>query len=331
MPWVTKEQIARAKEANALDYILQHEPDNFKKVGNRYVMREHDSFVISSDGKWIWNSRGYGAKEATALNFLIKVRGFGFPDAVRILAGDAPAQVRGHHKDTNPPPAPTPGKPPFSLPPRNRNNDRVIAYLLSRGIDRESIDACIADGILYESVNGHNCVFLGKNEDGLARYACFRGTTGQYKRDADGSDKRCCFLLQPLSPENYHKAACFESPTDALSHQSLFKAGYTDFDGWRLSLGGGSIVALTHFLAFHPFVDDCRACTDNDDAGKLAAAKIMALPQEDKRFSHISAVREAAPIGKDWNDTLKEFRRRERQSESARTAKDYRNVFIEFS
>ena len=90
MPWVTKEQIARAKEANALDYILQHEPDNFKKVGNRYVMREHDSFVISSDGKWIWNSRGFGAKEATALNFLIKVRGCGFPDAVRILDDFSP-------------------------------------------------------------------------------------------------------------------------------------------------------------------------------------------------------------------------------------------------
>ncbi len=315
---MTPEQVERAREVGILDYILQNEPQNFKKMGSRYVMREHESFVVSK-GRWIWNSRGFGAKEATALNYLVKVRGYSFPDAVRKLAGDAPMQGK---RPSKPPPAPESERAHFILPPRHKNNDRAIAYLLSRGIDRESIDACIAAGVLYESVKSHNCVFTGKNEDGQTRFACLRGTTGRFMRDADGSDKRCCFLLQPLLPENYSKAACFESPIDALSHQSLYKAGCTEYDGWRLSLGGDSTVALSHFLAFHPFVDECRACTDNDAAGKIASAKILALCKENPQFSHVRVCREAPFTGKDWNDTLTEFRRRERQNDCTRRMAD---------
>jgi hypothetical protein len=316
MPGVSKEQIARAKEVNILDYILRHEPQNFKKVGNRYVMREHDSFVISK-GKWVWNSQGFGAKQATALNYLVKYHGYSFVDAVRQLAGEDSAPM-SDKSGSNLLPVPTSEKQPFSLPPRNQNNDRVIAYLLSRGIDSESIDACISAGILYESVKTHNCVFVGKNEDGQTRFACYRGTSGRFMYDAKSSDKRCGFLLQPLLPENYNKAMCFEAPIDALSHQSLYKSGYTDFDGWRLALGGDSIVALDHFLVFHPFVDLCIASTDSDEAGVMVAAKIMALA-DDSRFFHVRVDRITPPFGKDWSDTIMEIRRQERQPDIIRT------------
>ena len=309
MPRVSKEQIDRAKEVNILDYVLRNEPQNFKKSGNRYVMREHDSFVISN-GKWVWNSRGFGANTATALNYLIKCRGYSFVDAVLVLAGDdLYHSAPGKHKSK---PSPALARRPFTLPPRNNNNDRAIDYLLSRGIDRESINACISAGILYESVKTHNCVFTGINEEGKTRYAAFRGTSGQYRRDADNSDKRCCFLLQPLIPENYHNAACFESPIDALSHQSLFLAGHVCFDGWRLTLGGDSTVALEYFLLHHPDVNICLMCTDKDNAGEAAAARIIALTKKDKRFSHVSVYRGVPPFGKDWNDTLMKIREQER-------------------
>ena len=324
MPRISKEQIVRAKEVNILEYVLRKEPHNFKKAGNRYVMREHDSFVISN-GKWVWNSRGFGANTATALNYLIKYHGYSFVDAVRELAGDDLYLPLSGKPNAKPPPGPAPERRPFTLPPRNKNNDRVIAYLLSRGIDRESIDACISAGTLYESVKTHNCVFTGRDEEGETRYACFRGTSGRFKRDAEKSDKRCCFLLQPLMPENYHKAACFESPVDALSHQSLYKAGYVSFDGWRLTLGGDSTVALKHFLLHHPDVNICLVCTDNDDAGELAVLRIIAMHNEDKRFSHISIERNAPFFGTDWNDTIMEIRFRERNQQHRYTSADRGN------
>jgi light-regulated signal transduction histidine kinase (bacteriophytochrome) len=128
-------------------------------------------------------------------------------------------------------------------------------------------------------------------------------------------------LLPPLLPENLNKAACFEAPIDALSHQSLYKLGIVDFDGWRLTLGGDSIVALEHFLMHHPEVNMCIACTDSDEAGEIAAAKIMSLPKEDERFFHVSVDRVASPIGKDWSDTLMEIKRQERIQNMNRSGK----------
>ncbi|EKC56381.1 hypothetical protein OBE_11092, partial [human gut metagenome] len=52
----------------------------------------------------------------------------------------------------------------------------MFAYLLKRGIDRKVIEACIRAGILYESADYHNAVFVGKDETGTARYAFLRGT-----------------------------------------------------------------------------------------------------------------------------------------------------------
>jgi hypothetical protein len=75
------------------------------------------------------------------------------------------------------------------LPQRNKDNMRVIAYLRGRGIDRPLILDCIERGILYETAEWRNACFVGR-DDGKARFAALRGTTGNFKRDAEGSDKR---------------------------------------------------------------------------------------------------------------------------------------------
>jgi len=72
--------------------------------------------------------------------------------------------------------------------------------------------------------------------------------------------------------------AIFESPIDCLSHQTLCKQGFIQpFDGWHLSLGGTSILALEHFLQQHPNIKHCIICTDADEAGEKVAAKIAEL------------------------------------------------------
>ena len=47
------------------------------------------------------------------------------------------------------------------LPEKNENNDRIIAYLMGRGIHRDIIGYCIQTGRLYESRDYHNAVFIG--------------------------------------------------------------------------------------------------------------------------------------------------------------------------
>ena len=309
MPGVTEEQIARAQQVDILEYMQRHEPDNLVRQGpNRFILRDHDSFVISN-GKWCWNSRDYGRKTATALNYLMDVRGFGFVEAVRALCDDASLSY------TPAPPKPPP-KLPFRLPPRNKNNDRVIAYLRGRGIDRELIDACITDGILYESFEAtglHNCVFTGKNEHGKTRFGCMRGITGDFRRDLDGSDKRYGFLLPPATAEGRCRLAVMEAPIDALSHQSLYKLEFDVPNCWRLATGGNSILALEHFLRQHPEVIDCLVCTDADEVGQRLANKIALLPIEREEYAHVAVIRAAPPIGKDYNDTLRAVLQAQRQ------------------
>ena len=85
MATVSKEQIAQAKEWDLLSYLQAFEPHELKKSGpNEYCTRTHDSLKISN-GKWCWNSQGIGGR--TALDYLIKVQGVAFTDAVEVLCG----------------------------------------------------------------------------------------------------------------------------------------------------------------------------------------------------------------------------------------------------
>jgi hypothetical protein len=313
MAYVTKDQIERARQVDILDYILSFEPGNVRRVGGSYRLKDPESLSITS-GKWFWHSHGFGGR--TALDFLTDVRGYGLVEAVCLLIGERPVE-RGQKPDapagyTKTPPQmitpnakPPPERIPFSPPPRNADNRRVIAYLQSRGIDKSLILDCIDQNRLYESRPYHNAVFTGKDEDGKTRFAAMRGTMSAFKRDADGSDKRYGFLLPPSNPIS-QTVAVYEAPIDCLSHFTLCKERFIPpFGGWRLSLGGTSTLALEHFLETHPDVIHCQICTDNDEAGELAAAKIFELPG-------ITAERSPPALGNDWNDMLCALQKAER-------------------
>ena len=288
MGFVTQQQLQRAREYRVLDYVLRYEAERYKRVGGGYRSKEHPSLAVSERG-FYWHSHGLSGK--TALDYLIHVRGYGLVDAASMLLNECPVE----RSVTKPPP---PERKPLTLPLRHKDNRRVIAYLQSRGIDRDLILDCINRGVLFESQYHHNCVFLGKDEYGKTCSATIRGTTSDFKRDANGSDKRFGFILPPDNPSS-QTAACFEAPIDCLSHQTLCKHGHIPpFDGWRISLGGTAIGALEHFLKRHPEVTQCLVCTDNDEAGELAAAKVAKLPG-------ISTARAPPLHGKDWSDTLK--------------------------
>jgi hypothetical protein len=130
-----------------------------------------------------------------------------------------------------------------------------------------------------------------------------RGTSGDFKRDADGSEKQFGFILPPRN-SNSNTVTIFESPTDALSYQTLFPG----FDGWFLSLGCTAIAALSNFLERHKYVKNCTVCTDNDDAGNTAAVKIAEIPG-------ITVSRSLSPAGKDWNDFLVQTKLHNNESE----------------
>ena len=170
-----------------LTYLRLHEPGELVHVsGSEYCTREHDSLKISN-GKWMWFSRGFGG--ATALDYLVKVKQIPFTQAMGMVLDAevskpsffyAQRQARsGIRKQKR-----------LLLPDRSETNDRIISYLAGRGIDRKIIEACIQEGLMYESLPYHNCIFVGYDEGGTARYASFRATIPEkIMGDAAGSDK----------------------------------------------------------------------------------------------------------------------------------------------
>lgn len=281
MPYVTPEQIERAKQMDLLTYLQHYEPHELVRFsGKVYTTRTHDSLKISN-GKWYWWSRNIGGR--SALDYLIKVRGMSFPEAVIQIDGQA-AVI--------PPVLPIPQKTvehkKLLLPEKNENNDRVIAYLRGRGIRREIIDYCIQTNRLYESRDYHNAVFIGFDRHGVPRYATIRGTSGRrFMGEVNGSDKHFSFSI-PARNE-YSKLHLFESAIDLLSYCTLELLSGRD---WRqdnyLSLAGIYMprkiieestlpAALTQYLKDSPKINEIALHLDNDTAGRLAAKTIQTI------------------------------------------------------
>ena len=299
--------LERARQIDLLSYLRAYEPSNLVKVKgttNVYCTAEHDSLKISN-GKWYWWSRGFGGY--SALDYLMKVREYGFVEAVEILTGQALADWKP------PPPAPKKDEPKvLLLPPKNKDCDRVTEYLFGRGIDYSLIQECVADGTIYESADYHNAVFVGKDKDGTPKYAACRGTMGSFRLDASGSDKRYSFRL--LAREPTATVHLFEAAIDLLSYATYLKCEGKDYKSENLlSLSGvyqpkkeikaSKIpIALTTFLKDNPHIKTIVLHLDNDKVGRLCTAALTELLQNDYEI-----VDAPPPVGKDVNDFLMSY------------------------
>ena len=312
---LTKEQIRRAKEWDLLSYLQAFEPGELKRCGPReYCSRTHDSLKISN-GKWCWNSRGIGGR--TALDYLIKVRGMDFISAVEVLCGYCPPP-RSERPATKPPA-------PFQIPTASRCPSAVVPYLQGRGIDPEIIRRCLDAGILYESRQHQNCVFVGLDADGRPRSAALWGTRDSFKLDAAGGDKRYTFCLLAADPA-CPRLAVAESPIDALSLATLERRTGGQWQACHyLSLGGTAPRALLQFLQDHPAVTQISLCLDNDKAGLEGMARLEQTIRGDPALAGWVTLlcRNPPPkeYGKDYNDFLAAMVRMERGQRRGREAR----------
>ena len=284
---VTKDEIAAARETmNALEYLQRYEPNELVRVNDKvYTTRAHDSLKIKPDGRWYWWSRKIGGH--TALDYLVEVKGLTLPEAVFELTGKGNPPGEKRKAQYRPPARAAPL--PFALPPPNKDNKRVFAYLMSRGIDPEIINHCFKHNLLYQEKEHHNAVFVGFSPDGTAKYATMRSTLSEstFIRDIDGSDKRFCFSLKSGEPGNVLYS--FECAIDALSFATLLKMKGKPWRNYPLlSLGGVYAkertdgenlvpMALEQYLQDNPNTSRIILCFDNDVIGRGAAGLIRSL------------------------------------------------------
>ena len=318
MPYYTEEQIIKARSIDLLTYLQTYEPTELVHVrGNTYCTRDHDSLKISN-GKWMWWSRGFGG--SSALDYLIKVKGMQFMDAMKILTDDNElslnnAPVLGESSQNK-------GTRKLLLPEKSETDLEIIRYLTGRGIDRGIIKSCIDEGILYESLPYHNCIFVGFDESGNAAYAFYRATTGErLMGEAAGSDKRYSFRIDRAGSTLH----VFESAIDLLSYATIMKMRTGE---WRaepmVSLGGVYApstnnkqtklpIALENMTQNQTQINTIALHLDNDYAGRSATRSIS------EQLGNKYIVRDEPPAyGKDCNDYLQQLQRQKHSKQMGR-------------
>lgn len=276
--FIRKSVLENVRTLSAFDYLNNYHPSLLVKNGKKdYYHREHESLHFSN-GMWYWWSQGVGG--TTALDYLIAVEGYDFKEACNYLASlmniSDPVVTYYHKKETKP----------FELPEKDKNNNLVIRYLCeTRKIDREIVDYFISKGMLYQSANFRNAVFVGYDGD-MPAYAFKRNIFKDFKLEHTGSNKAFSFNYQNKESNVLH---VFEAAIDLLSYMTLLKMEDIDYKSFNyLSLGGACEkiaakneadmpIALNAFLERNPNVQIIVFHLDNDEVGRGATQKIMMI------------------------------------------------------
>ena len=301
MPYIAPEVITEAKRMDLLTYLREFEPGELVKFSrNTYTTKTHDSLKISN-GKWMWWSRGIGGK--SALDYLIKVRGMDFVEAVRTIMGNGSVSYPTYENSNSY------EQQPLLLPKRSSTSNVVVEYLFGRGIDYEIINECLDKELIIESLPYHNVVFIGYDENKEPKYAAYRATNqSRIMGDCTGSKKQYSFRL---TAENTGEVHLFECAIDLLSYATLLKLDGKDWRQFNLvSLAGVYSpkqkiedskvpITLNRLLEKDKTIRRIVLHLDNDVAGRKATKALQTiLPKE------YEVVDEPPVYGKDVNDFL---------------------------
>lgn len=302
MPYIQPEVIEQARKIDLLTYLQACEPNELVRISpNCYSTRTHDSLKISN-GKWMWWSRRIGGYNA--LDYLVKVKGVSFVEAVETLMGKTavmPTLTVSKSKVDVPKV--------LLLPDKSASTDRITEYLFGRGIDYAIIEHCISHDLIFESLPYHNIVFVGYDQEKKPKYAAFRATnSSRIMGDCYGSDKRYSFRIANGKSDELH---LFECAIDLLSYATLRKMEDGNWqEGDLVSLSGVYMpqkkieeskvpAALSLFLLEHEGVRKIYLHFDNDAAGRGASMALRTiLPKQYK------VIDEPPAQGKDYNDML---------------------------
>ncbi|RVU71294.1 DUF3991 domain-containing protein [Lactobacillus xujianguonis] len=322
----TSEQIKAANQASIVEYanvagieLEQTGADEFKGV-------EHDSLVITpSKNSFYWNSRQVHGKGALSFveqyemadSNLNNKDKFIFATKKVLESGVSAGQTYQVKKE--------PFK--FNKDQLDKDNkiNRVWGYLHNeRGISSQTIDQLHNSKVLFQDKYG-NALFLwrdpktkeikGTSKQGTKVDHQKYGKRGTLKVIEKNSTTGYGFTfdssnMNGKTPENIK---FFESPIDAISFYDLSKAKikgglkntrFVSMDGLKKEVFNSYIKQTSEQLQKEGRTLKTVALgVDNDEAGKKFVKDIQS------KFSKVKYIKPSEKFGKDWNDTLKVYRK----------------------
>lgn len=281
----TEQQKTQARQTDIVE-LLRSQGETLKRSGSESEWMDGGQKVTIRGNLWYHQYEQVGGD---AVDFVRRFYNKSYPEAMEYLLGGSGGTLAVS-------PSVQKEEKPFVLPPKNDNMRRVFAYLLNRrGIDREVLYAFVHKGMIYESADYHNAVFVGFDSNGNPKHAHKRGTGSEssYKGNVSGSQPEYSFHWSGQSDTLY----LFEAPIDMLSFISMQK------EGWRQHSYAASCSVsdrvLFQTLKDNPNIRQVVLCLDSDEPGQTAAKRIA-----DKLFVQGIASEILVPVHKDWNEDL---------------------------
>lgn len=283
----TEEQKRQAAAVD-LEFFLRSRGEKLIPSGREKRLASDHSITVRGN-EWYDHAEEQGGQ---AVSFVQKFYGLSYPEAVSLLLGNESGRAYPAVKGKEPE-----ERKPFQLPPPNRDMRRVYAYLVKhRRIDPAVVSSFAKAGLLYEDANYHNTVFVGMDENGVARHAHKRSTNTigkAFRLNVEGSDPKHSFHHIGTDGSLY----VFEAPIDLLSYITLHPEYWEEHT--YVACCGTSTLPVLEILSRLPNVNTVYLCLDNDNAGHTAS----------KRMEELLADRDVAtlritPNNKDWNEDL---------------------------
>ena len=271
-----------------LEEFLRHRGEKLLASGREKRLASDHSITVRGS-EWFDHAAGKGGGP---ISFVQTYYGLNYPEAMKLLLGGETGQIypSARERKEEPPKA-------FQLPERSKDMRRVYGYLMKhRHIDKSVITHFAREGTLYEDAEYHNCVFVGRDENGIPRHAHKRSTNSYgeaFRINVEGGDPRYSFHHIGSDGSLY----VFEAPIDLLSFITLYPRDWQAHS--YVACCGTSMIPVLKMLERMPAQETVFLCLDNDHAGEKACQRMA----EELQAKGVVSVR-IAPQLKDWNDDL---------------------------
>lgn len=290
--YFTVEQKERANSVDLVDF-LQRQGEKLLPSGRDKRLASDHSITVRGN-RWYDHSAEQGSY---AIDLVKRLYNLPFPEAVSLLlGGEQGVEYRQHSGSRE-----QEQRKPFALPPAHTDMRRVFAYLIKqRCISREVLSEFAREKLLFEDSEYHNAVFVGVDENGVARHAHKKSmaTGSSFRINVEDSDPAYSFHYLSKNPYP-HRLLVFEAPIDMLSYISLHPHNWKSAS--YVALNGVSEKPILKLLELYPQLDHVVLCLDHDAAGIEAAERIYDTLIEQGQ----PAVGQAQSKYKDWNEDLK--------------------------
>jgi len=214
----TEQQREQARRTDLAAFLRQC-GEEVKRSGSENMWLDHGQKVTIRGNLWFHQYEQVGGD---AIDFACRFYNMEYPEAVQLMLAMGTGTIRESVE-------PFPQRP-LEIPPKHENMRRVYGYLLRhRCIDKEVLDAFSYRGLVYESADYHNAVFVGIDREGKPRHIHKHSTAaqGSFKGNAPGSKPEYSFHWVGGGETLF----LFEAPIDYLYPPAEIRLQWADHSG----------------------------------------------------------------------------------------------------